>query len=122
MAGSTVGIYNVHLVARTMASAAIDEQRSLASALTSVRSLGTAFGAAIAGVVASTTGLGAATEAQAVDQAVTTVYLFCWVPFGLAATFMLRFIRYALPRPMPAPSLADSGPHAGQVMLGGEGF
>jgi predicted MFS family arabinose efflux permease len=105
--GLGIGIYNVHLVARTMASAATGEQRSLAAALTSVRSLGTAFGAAIAGVVASTAGLGAATEPQAVGHAVTTVYLFCWVPFGLAAIFMFRFIRYALPRPASAPSLAD---------------
>jgi len=97
--GLGIGIYNVHLVARTMASAAISEQRSLASALTSVRSLGTAFGAAIAGVVASTAGLGAATEPQAVGHAVTAVYLFCWAPFGLAAVFMFRFIRLALPRP-----------------------
>jgi hypothetical protein len=104
--GLGIGIYNVHLVARTMASAEIGEQRSLASALTSVRSLGTAFGAAIAGVVASTARLGAATEPQAIGQAVTTVYLFCWVPFGLAAIFMFRFIRYALPRPASAPSLA----------------
>src|SRR5207249_10656095 len=46
------------------------------------------IGAAIAGVVVSTADLGAATEPQAVDHAVTTVYLFCWVPFGLAAIFM----------------------------------
>jgi len=105
--GLGIGIYNVHLVARTMASAAIGEQRSLASALTSVRSLGTAFGAAIAGVVASTAGLGAATEPQAVGHAVTMVYLFCWVPFGLAAVFMFRFIRFALPRRATAPSFAD---------------
>ena len=63
--GLGIGIYNVHLVARTMASAAIGEQRSLASALTSLRSLGTAFGAAIAGVVASTAGLGPAIEPPA---------------------------------------------------------
>jgi MFS family permease len=105
--GLGIGIYNVHLVARTMASAATGEQRSLASALTSVRSLGTAFGAAIAGFVASTAGLGAATEPQAVGHAVTMVYLFCWLPFGLAAVFMFRFIRLALPRPAPAHSLAD---------------
>jgi len=35
------------------------------------------------------------------------VYLFCWVPFGLAAVFMFRFIRFALPHPAPAPSFAD---------------
>jgi predicted MFS family arabinose efflux permease len=103
--GLGIGIYNVHLVARTMGCAAPSEQRSLASALTSVRSLGTAFGAAIAGVVANTAGLGAATEPQAVGHAVTAVYMFCWVPFGLAAVFMLRFIHLALPR--TAAALAD---------------
>ena len=58
-----------------MATADAREQRSTASALTSVRSLGTAFGAAIAGVVASTAGLGDATEPQAVGHAVTAVYV-----------------------------------------------
>jgi MFS family permease len=105
--GLGIGIYNVHLVARIMATAAADEHRSTASALTSVRSLGTAFGAAIAGVIASTAGLGDATEPQAVGYAVTRVYMACWVPFGLAAVFMFRFIRLALPRPAPTLSLAD---------------
>ena len=41
-------------------------------------------------MVASTAGLGAATDPQAVGHAVTMVYLFCWVPFGLAAVFMFR--------------------------------
>ena len=95
--GLGIGIYNVHLVARAMDSAAPGEQRSTAAALTSVRSIGTAFGAAIAGVVASMAGLGDATEPEAVGRAVTAVYLFCWVPFGLAAVFMLRFVRVALP-------------------------
>jgi hypothetical protein len=105
--GLGIGIYNVHLVARTMGSAEVGEHRSTASALTSVRSLGTAFGAAIAGVVASTAGLGDATEPQAVGQAVTAVYMFCWIPFGLAAVFMFRFIRLALPRAAASEAIAD---------------
>src|SRR5689334_16887926 len=75
--GIGIGIYNVHLVARAMDSAALDEQRSTAAALTSVRSIGTAFGAAIAGVVANIAGLGAATDPVAVGHAVTAVYQFC---------------------------------------------
>ena len=99
--GLGIGIYNVHLVARIMAAAASHEQRSTAAALTSVRSLGTAFGAAIAGVVASTAGLGGATEPDAVGHAVTAVYTFCWIPFGLAALFMFRFVRLTEPDPAP---------------------
>ena len=78
-----------------------------AAALTSVRSIGTAFGAAIAGVVASMAGLGDATEPEAVGRAVTAVYLFCWVPFGLAAVFMLRFVRVALPGSTRVAATAD---------------
>src|SRR5436305_8030758 len=105
--GLGIGIYNVHLVARIMGCATSEEQRSLASALTSVRSLGTAVGAAFAGVVASSAGLGAATEPLAVGHAVTAVYLFCWIPFGLAAIFMFRFIRLALPGGRTQLALAD---------------
>jgi MFS family permease len=88
--GIGIGVYNVHLVARAMGSAAPGEQRSTASALTSVRSLGTAFGAAIAGVVATAAGLGDANEPEAVGNAVPAVYLFCWIPFGLTAALQRR--------------------------------
>jgi hypothetical protein len=63
-----------------------------ASALSSVRSIGTAFGAAIAGVVANVAGLGEATEPGAVGNAITAVYIFCCIPFGLAALLMFRFV------------------------------
>jgi MFS family permease len=105
--GIGIGVYNVHLVARAMESATPGEQRSTASALTSVRSLGTAFGAAIAGVVATTTGLGDANQQEAVGHAVSAVYLFCWIPFGLNAVLMIRFLRVILPRPSPIPATAE---------------
>ena len=59
--GIGIGVYNVHLVARAMDSVSSGEHRTTAAALTSVRSIGTAFGAAIAGVVANAAGLGDAT-------------------------------------------------------------
>jgi len=105
--GIGIGVYNVHLVARAMESATPGEQRSTASALTSVRSLGTAFGAAIAGVVATTAGLGDANQQEAVGHAVTAVYLFCWIPLGLNAVLMIRFLRVTLPRPSPIPATAE---------------
>jgi predicted MFS family arabinose efflux permease len=97
--GIGIGVYNVHLVSRAMDSVAAAEHRSTASALTSVRSIGTAFGAAIAGVVANMAGLGGATEPGAVGNAVTTVYMFCCIPFGLAALLMLRFVRIVFAKP-----------------------
>ena len=105
--GIGIGVYNVHLVARAMGSAALGEQRSIASALTSVRSLGTAFGAAIAGVVANAAGLGDAGEPAAVGRAVTAVYLFCWIPFGLTAVFMIRFLRVTSSRTAPVTATAE---------------
>jgi MFS family permease len=107
MMGIGIGVYNVHLVARAMDSAASDEQRSTASALASVRSIGTAFGAAIAGVVANVAGLGDATDPGAVGHAVSTVYLFCCVPFGLAALLMFRFVRIAFGKPRAVTAVAD---------------
>ena len=106
--GFGIGMYNVHLVARTMDRAPPGEQRTTAAALTSVRSLGTAFGAAIAGVIANTSGLGDATDPVAVGHAVSMVYVWCCVPFGVAALCVLRFIRIALPRESePATAAAD---------------
>jgi len=67
--------------------------------LASVRSIGTAFGAAVAGVVANVAGLGDATEPGAVGNAVTAVYMFCCIPFGLAALLMFRFVHVALGKP-----------------------
>jgi predicted MFS family arabinose efflux permease len=98
MMGLGVGVYNVHLVARTLDRAPPGEQRTTAAALSSVRSLGTAFGAAFAGVIAHEAGLGDATDPQAVGNAVTAVYIFCCIPFALAVVFTLRFIRIAMPR------------------------
>jgi predicted MFS family arabinose efflux permease len=97
--GIGIGVYNVHLVARAMDSVAANEHRSTASALTSVRSIGTAFGAAIGGVVANIAGLGGATEPGAVGHAVTAVYMFCCIPFGLAALLMFRFVRIVFSKP-----------------------
>jgi MFS family permease len=100
--GLGIGVYNVHLVARAMDSVVAAEHRSTASALTSVRSIGTAFGAAIAGVVANIAGLGDATEPEAVGYAITAVYMFCCIPFALAALLMFRFVRLTLVKPSAA--------------------
>jgi hypothetical protein len=78
--------------------------------------VGTAFGAAIAGVVANIAGLGAATDPVAVGHAVTAVYQFCVIPFGIAALLMSRFIRIAVARPetVPAPDVVQVCEKAGR--------
>ena len=86
---------------------ASDEHRSTASASTSVRSIGTAFGAAIAWVVANISGLGDATEPGPFGHAVTAVYMFCCIPFGLAALLMFRFVRVTCGKPALAGERRD---------------
>ena len=85
-----------------------DEHRSTASALTSVRSIGTTFRAAIAGVVANIAGVGRATEAGAVGHAVTEVFMFCCIPVGLAALLMLRFLHIVLGKGVGEPRHVSS--------------
>jgi MFS family permease len=92
--GLGVGIHNVHIVARTMANAKKGEERITSSAMPSVRSMGTAFGAAVAGGLSSMAGLGDATDPEAVGRSVTMVYSFNLVPLACAVVFMALLIRH----------------------------
>ena len=91
--GFGVGIHNVHLLARTMASAKKGEERITASAMPSIRSLGTAFGAAMAGLLTNFAGLGTATKAEEVGPAVTFSYTFSLIPLTAAVLMMFWFLR-----------------------------
>jgi len=91
--GFGVGIHNVHLLSRTMAAAEPGDERVTASAIPSLRSLGTALGAAVAGVLSTIAGLGDATTAATVGPAVAFVYGANMVPVGLGAIFMFMLLR-----------------------------
>ncbi|MEE8516180.1 MAG: MFS transporter, partial [Alphaproteobacteria bacterium] len=91
--GFGIGVHNVHLLARTMAAAVKGEERITASALPSIRSLGTAFGAALAGMLSNIGGLGDATDPAAVGAAVTFIYGVELVPLALAVLFMFWLVR-----------------------------
>jgi hypothetical protein len=75
-----------------MAAAAKGEEGITSSAMPSFRSLGTAFGAAAAGVLSSMAGLGDATQAGNVGPAITVVYGAHLVPLAFAVVFMFRFV------------------------------
>ncbi len=91
--GVGIGTYTVHLVARTLEAAAPGESRTTAASLSMTRSLGTAFGAAIAGAIAHAAGLGAATDPHHVAMAVSAVYEWTLVPLVCAALCMFRLLR-----------------------------
>jgi predicted MFS family arabinose efflux permease len=91
--GYGIGVHNVHLFARTMAAAVKGEERITSAALPSVRSLGTAFGAAVAGMLSNMAGLTNAMEAETVVRTVSLVYSFDLVPLAFAIALMFRMVR-----------------------------
>ena len=100
--GLGVGTHNVHLLARTMAFAKKGEERITASALPSFRSIGTAIGAALAGMLANIAGLGDATEAGPVGEAITFVYGMNLIPLLAAIVFMFMLLAKGDPKSAPA--------------------
>ncbi len=95
--GMGVGTHNVHLLSRTMAAADKGEESVTASGMTSIRNLGTAMGAALAGVLSHTAGLDDSMQAEAVSDAVSSVYGFGLIPLSIAALFMFRLLRLTNP-------------------------
>ena len=89
--GFGIGMHFVHLMSRAMQSALKGEERVTASALSSIRSVGMAFGAALVGVLATFGGLGAGTDPEAVKSALSLVFGLGLVPafLTMAATFYL---------------------------------
>ena len=90
--GFGVGIHNVHLITRTIARADPGEEGLTAASLPSVRSLGTAFGAALAGMLTTIAGFDDTMSRDAVGDAVTFVFGFNLVPAVLMAVLMFRLL------------------------------
>ena len=90
--GFGIGVHNVHLAARTMAGAAAGEEGVTAAALPSFRSLGTAYGAALAGMLSTLAGLSDAMDKAAVGEAVTIVYGANLVPALVVVVLMFRLV------------------------------
>jgi MFS family permease len=91
--GIGMGIHFVPLVARTMANAAEGEEGITASSMPSIRALGTAFGAASAGVLSTMAGLGDATDGASVGNAIVFVFGVNLVPLVGAAAIMFWMVR-----------------------------
>lgn len=82
-AGLGVGMTNVHSISWALAAADRDEAQITASAAPAMRSIGIAFGAAIAGLIANAAGLARGTSPEIVQQALPWVYGFAAiVPFA----------------------------------------
>jgi predicted MFS family arabinose efflux permease len=104
LAGFGIGFINVHMQAKCMAAAEPGEESITASSLSTVRSLGQAFGSAIGNTVANMAGLVGVATYGAVQAAATGVYLFNLIPLAFATVVILRFLQVtATPRVVRSP-------------------
>jgi len=103
MVGVGIGIFHVHMTVRVMGVARPGEESITASSLSTIRSLGMAFGAALAGTVANVAGLQEVATPEAVRAAVTWVYMSNLLPLMLAVAVAARFFQVAEPAPDRGP-------------------
>jgi MFS family permease len=99
LAGIGIGIFHVHMTVRVMGVAREGEESITASSLQTIRALGMAFGAAIAGTVGNVAGLQLVATPEVVRGAVLGVYLFNTIPLLLALVVSWRFFQIVDPIP-----------------------
>jgi MFS family permease len=97
MVGIGIGIFHVHMTVRVMGVARLGEESITASSLQTIRALGMAFGAAVAGTVGNVAGFKELATPDTVRAAVTWAYLFNVLPLALAAAVAARFYQVAEP-------------------------
>ena len=97
MVGLGIGMSNLHLTSRIMHLARPGEESLTASSIPTVRSLGIAFGAAIAGLLANAAGLDRGIGGATVAAAVTLVEGVATLAPILAFLLALRLIRVSPP-------------------------
>jgi len=100
--GFGIGSCNLHLVALTMRIAERGHESLTASSIPTIRSLGISFGAAAAGLIANTAGLGAGISVPAVTTAVTWVYGATILAPAAALILAIRIVQLRhLPAELP---------------------
>ena len=97
LVGSGMGIFQVHMTVQAMAVARPGEESITASSLQTIRALGMAFGAAVAGTIGNVAGLQEMATPDTVRVAVTWVYLFNVMPLILAVAVAARFFQVTDP-------------------------
>jgi MFS family permease len=108
LVGLGLGCSNLHVTAATMRHARKGEETLTASSIPTIRSLGIAFGAAAAGVIANGAGLTDALLPADVSHAVLTVFGIGVLAPTAALIFAFRFTSLVNSSPSPAKSAPDS--------------
>jgi MFS family permease len=108
LVGVGMGIFQVHMTVRVMGAARPGEESITASSLQTIRALGMAFGAAVAGTVGNIAGLQELATSDTVRTVVTWAYVFNVLPLILAVAVTARFFQ-----------IAETGREPGSVGHGG---
>jgi Major Facilitator Superfamily len=90
--GAGIGVCFAHISSWTMAAARAGEEALTASAIPTIQSLGIAFGAALAGLVANAAGLALGVSPATVASAAIWVYLLSVVPPAAMAVLAGRLV------------------------------
>jgi predicted MFS family arabinose efflux permease len=90
--GAGIGVCFAHISSWTMAAARAGEEALTASAIPTIQSLGIAFGAAVAGLVANAAGLALGISPATVASAAIWVYLLSVVPPAAMAVLAGRLV------------------------------
>jgi MFS family permease len=91
--GAGIGLCFAHISSWTMAAAKLGEESQTASAIPTIQSLGIAFGAAAAGLVANAAGLEMGIAPQPVASAASWVYQLSLIPPALMTVLAGRLVR-----------------------------
>ena len=92
LVGAGVGLCFAHISSWTMAAAQPGEESQTASAIPTIQSLGIAFGAAAAGLVANAAGLAMGVAPETVAAATSWVYLLSLIPPAIMAVLAGHFV------------------------------
>ena len=107
--GAGIGVCFAHISSWTMAAARTGEEALTAASIPTIQSLGIAFGAAVAGLVANAAGLALGVSPAAMASAAAWVYLLGIAPPAVMAVLAGRLLWLHRQRPHgPAPQ-ASSG-------------
>ncbi|MGK2940935.1 MAG: MFS transporter [Immundisolibacter sp.] len=93
MLGFGVGMLSIHLIAFTMHQASAGEESITAGSIPTVRTLGIAFGSALAGVIANLAGLSTQVDAVVVQRAVSAVYAASLLVAAVQVLLAWRLLR-----------------------------
>jgi MFS family permease len=107
--GAGIGLCFAHISSWTMAAARAGEESQTASSIPTIQSLGIAFGAAAAGLVANTAGLAGGIAPETVASAASWVYQLSLVPPALMTVLAGRFVWLHRLRHLSYPRASEAG-------------